>query len=83
MGKVFQFQLEANDLGQVLDGLRCRAEAWRDTASYLETGEAPEGFFLPEECRDAEEARSIAADYERIIGEIVRQREEKKGWGRE
>lgn len=79
MGEIFQLRLEANDLGQLLDGLRCRAEAWRDTAIYLQTGEPPSGFFLPEECRDAEEAESIATDYERIIADIGRQRDEQKG----
>lgn len=79
MGKVFQLRLEANDLGQLLDGLRCRAEAWRNTAVYLQAGEPLSEFYQPEECRDAEEAWSIAADYERIIADIVRQRDEQKG----
>lgn len=79
MGEIFQLRLEANDLGQLLDGLRCRAEVWRNTAIYLQTGEPPSEFFLPEECRDAEEADNIASDYERIIAEIVRQRDEQNG----
>lgn len=78
MGKTFHLKLESNDLGQLLDGLRCRAESWRNTATYLQTGESPEEFFMVEECRDAEEAESIAADYERIIAEMVRQRDQQK-----
>ncbi|HEY1170191.1 MAG TPA: hypothetical protein VGH19_02370 [Verrucomicrobiae bacterium] len=83
MSKSFLIRLDANDLGQVLDGLRCRAEVWRDTAVYLRTGEFEGEFFVPEECRDGEEAESIAADYERIIAEMVRQRDEQKGGGNE
>ncbi|MGV3754028.1 MAG: hypothetical protein ACO1QS_01445 [Verrucomicrobiota bacterium] len=81
MGKTFHLKLEANDLGQLLDGLRCRAESWRSTATFLKTGESPEEFFMIEECRDAEEAESIAADYERIIAEMVRQREKQGNVG--
>jgi hypothetical protein len=82
MSKTFLIELEGDDLGQVLDGLRCRADAWRETARYLQTGESPEDFFIPEECLDGEEAEGVAADYERIIAEIVRQREE-QGMGGE
>ena len=57
-----------------IDGLEARAEAWRLTAVYLETGEVPDGFVI-EECSDAEEARRIAEHYQRIIGTVVEQRE--------
>lgn len=30
-------------LGQLIDGLEARADAWRLTVLYLETGEAPDG----------------------------------------
>lgn len=59
-------------LGQLIDGLEARAEAWRLTAVYLETGEAPDGVVI-EECSDAEEARRIAEHYQRIIGRVVEQ----------
>lgn len=61
-------------LGQLIDGLEARAEAWRLTAVYLETGEAPDGYLI-EECSDAEEARRIAEHYQRIIRTVVEQRE--------
>ena len=35
MGKEFHFKLDSVDLGQVLDGLRCRQESWANTAIYL------------------------------------------------
>lgn len=59
------------DLGQVLDGLQVRAESWRATERYFETGNASA---VIEECTDSGEARVIAAHYERIISSIVSQR---------
>ncbi|MCO6483341.1 MAG: hypothetical protein J5I62_11180 [Flavobacteriales bacterium] len=73
--KEFIIRLNGFDLGQLLDGLEARATAWRHTAEYMETGEAPEGFMI-EECTDAEEARKIAGHYERILGTILQQQAE-------
>ena len=73
MGKTFQIALSDFDLGQLLDGLSIRAEAWRKTAEYMATGEVPEQFFVCEECNDAGEARKIAEHYERIITNIETQ----------
>jgi hypothetical protein len=70
--KEFVIRLTGHDLGQVIDGLEARAEAWRLTAVYLDTGEAPDGFVI-EECSDAEEARRIAEHYQRIIRTVVEQ----------
>jgi hypothetical protein len=80
MGKTFRITIDSLDLGQLLDGLRVRAEAWRNTAKYLETGELPDEFFICEECRDAEEATTIADHYDKIISLIQRQIEEQGGW---
>ena len=73
MGKTFTIRLESNDLGQLLDGLRCRSEAWHGTADYLESGHTPREDFVIEECSDTAEARAIAADYDRIIATIKKQ----------
>jgi hypothetical protein len=73
--KEFVIRLNGFDLGQLLDGLEVRAAAWRHTAEYMETGEAPEGIVI-EECTDAEEARKIAGHYERIIEAVMTQWEE-------
>jgi hypothetical protein len=78
MGKTFSIQLESNDLGQLLDGLRHRLEAWAETATYLESGYTERDGFIVEECRDADEARVIAAYYERIIATIQRQMNEQE-----
>lgn len=74
MGKTYTLRLATADLGQVLDGLRSRSEAWCGTAEYLASGTAPREDFIIEECSDADEARAIAADYDRIIGEIEKQK---------
>lgn len=59
----------------MIDGLEARADAWRLTAVYLETGAAPDGFVI-EESSDAEEARRIVEHYERILGTILQQKAE-------
>ena len=80
MGKTFRITIDSFDLGQLLDGLRIRAEAWHNTAEYLETGESSVEFFVCEECSDAEEATKIADQYDKIISLIQRQIEEQGGW---
>jgi hypothetical protein len=79
MGKVFQIAITDIDLFQLLDGLRIRAEAWRNTAKYLETGESAVEFFVCEECSDAGEATQIADHYDKIIALLERQAGEQRG----
>ena len=73
MGKTFLIQLERNDLGQLLDGLRQRLESWAETAAYMESGYAERDDFIIEDCRDADEALAIAAHYNRLIATIQQQ----------
>jgi hypothetical protein len=73
-GKFYVIKLCAADLGQLLDGLECRAVGWEKTATYHRTGNAPEGF-LVEECNGAEEAERIAKRYRAIIATILQQTE--------
>jgi len=75
-----QIVLNRHDLGQLLDGLRNRAEVWGKTANYLETGINPDDFFICEECNDPHEARCIAQHYENIITEIENQIKKQRGW---
>ncbi|HNK40011.1 MAG TPA: hypothetical protein PL002_02435 [Flavobacteriales bacterium] len=75
--KEYVIRLSGSDLGQVIDGLEARASAWHHTATYLETGEAPDGFLI-EECEDAEEARRIAEHYQRILTAMVEQMMEQR-----
>jgi hypothetical protein len=78
--KEFRLTLNADDVGQLLDGLRLRAEAWNKTTDYLESGFNPDDALICEECSDPREARQIAQHYERIIAEIEQQIEDKGGW---
>jgi cob(I)alamin adenosyltransferase len=73
MGTTCTIRLEQNDLGQLLDALRSRSEAWHGTAEHLESGVTPRDDFVIEECSDADEARTIAEDYDRIIATIEAQ----------
>jgi len=73
MKKSFQIRLENNDLGQLLEGLRIRLDAWRKTAEYLELGYIADDSFICEECSDPHEAKSIAQHYDRIITQIEEQ----------
>ncbi|MGD0350135.1 MAG: hypothetical protein ABSB84_07460 [Verrucomicrobiota bacterium] len=75
MKKTYRIELDSFDLGQVLDGLEIRAEAWEKTADYHRTGESPPDFIV-EECKDAEEADAIASHYRAIIAKIRKQQEE-------
>jgi hypothetical protein len=74
MEKDYVIRLNAFELGQLLDGLEARANAWRHTAEYLETGHAPSPDFVMEECSDADEARKLADHYKRIIALVLEQK---------
>lgn len=73
MGTLITRKLDSNDIGQIIDGLRCRAENWSKTVDYLESGFTSRDDFVAEECNDAREARSIARRYERLIRELETQ----------
>ena len=75
MSKTYLIRLDAHDLGQILDGLQARAEAWEKTAEYHRTGESPPDFIV-EECNNADEASRIAKHYRSIIAKIQKQHEE-------
>lgn len=73
--RTYRIELDGFDLGQLLDGLEARADAWEKTAHYHRTGESPPDFIV-EECRDATEAETISAHYRAIISKILKQRSE-------
>lgn len=75
MQKTYRIQTNAHDLGQLLDGLEARAEAWEKTADYHRTGQSPTGF-ISEESNDAHEADSIASHNQSIVAKIRKQQEE-------
>jgi hypothetical protein len=47
--KHFTITLDSSALGQLLDGLKIRAESWLKTAEFIESGYADETFVC-EEC---------------------------------
>ena len=63
--------LDDIEWGQVLDGLRCRAEIYEETVRYYESGYAESEIA---EVRDENEARKLADLYRNIIGKIDRAR---------
>jgi hypothetical protein len=80
MGNKFTIVLDSIDLGQLLDGLTTRAEAWRKTAEFVESGYSADDSFICEECTDAEEATKIAEHFKAIAKSIERQVGEQGGW---
>jgi len=74
MQKVYRIELDDFDLGQLLDGMEARAEAWEKTADCRRTGKSPPDFIV-EECTDADEAGKTAAHYRSIITKIQKHRE--------
>ena len=66
-------KLSRLDVGQVMDGLQVRLEAWRGTQMYFESGFPPSPDFMIEDASDAEEAEQIADHYERILSTIREQ----------
>ena len=74
MSKIYRIELGDLDLGQLLDGLEARAEAWEKTAYYHRTGQSPSDFIV-EESNDAHEA-GIANHYRSIIAKIRKQKDE-------
>jgi hypothetical protein len=80
MGKRLEITLDSVDLGQLLEGLRARAESWQKTADLLESGYISDDSFICEECSDAGEAIQVAEHYRRIVVSVERQVEEQGGW---
>ena len=62
-------QLPRAHVGQILDALDARVEAWRHTQHYFEHGDTKEAVTV-EDCTDAEEAASIAEFYHEIINTL-------------
>lgn len=60
-------------VGQMLDGLQCREDAYRATAEYLEDGSLPSADFVIEDVASAQEARNLADTYAHIIASIRKQ----------
>lgn len=81
MSRTVTLTLESIDLLQILDALESRAEAYEKTSAlfsgkkvrHAEGQDALDAFFIPEECKDAYEAKEIAKHFRDIIAAINRQ----------
>ncbi len=80
MGKQMRISLDSLDVGQLLDGLRGRADSWQKTAEFLESGYVADDSFICEECSDANEATQIAEHYRSLVLSIEQQVDEQGGW---
>lgn len=65
--------LDRDDLGQIIDGLTARMEAYQKTAEYLDGSFDDDGTFVVEDVRDAAEAKRIAGTYQRILSNLASQ----------
>ena len=84
MKREFVLKLNSVYVGQMLDGLRIRAESWRNTEAYLlRDGYQPDESISLEECSSEHEAEQIAELYESIISTIEIQVAEQGGWSGE
>jgi len=72
--------LDSMMIGQILDALEVRREAWEKTSAWFR-GELDDPFFSIEECRDAEEAEGIAAYYREIENELIEQLDRQRDRG--
>ncbi len=72
MNDNIKLKLPALEIGQILDALYLRMEAWEYTEEYLNTGQVHEPYCV-EECSSAYEARRIADYYKKIIQSIEKQ----------
>ena len=68
--KMYVIKISSSNLGQAIDGLRCRAESYRNTEQYYVKGHA-DGVI--EEVCDEVEACDIAETYEGIIEDLENQ----------
>jgi hypothetical protein len=67
-----QLTLTDAEVGQLLDGLSVREDAWRQTAMLMR-GEMPDDPSVCEDCNGVEEAEAIYGDYSELTAKIQRQ----------
>ena len=80
MKREFMLKLNSVHVGQLLDGLRMRAESWRNTEIYMREGYQPDESIYLEECTSEYEAEQLAELYESIIATIEEQVADQGGW---
>ena len=76
--RLYHFSLRSLDLGQMIDGLCARRNAWAGTAKWFR-GECRDPYFMIEECSDEHEAQQIADHYSEIIDTLQVQAAPQRG----
>jgi hypothetical protein len=69
--------LDSLMVGQILDALEMRREAWEKTSAWYR-GDLNDPFFVIEECSDGEEADQIAVYYLEIETELRKQLDQQR-----
>ena len=67
--------ISRNEWGQIIDGLTCRAEDYEMIAQYYKTGNADH---IIQEVKDADEARTMAEWYRKLVEKVETQYKESK-----
>ncbi len=70
--KMYVIKISSNNLGQIVDGLRQRAEAYHITAEYYETGNIDSDQQI-QEVSDVDEAIKIRDFYRDIVKDLESQ----------
>ena len=73
MERRYTIELSESEIGQLIDGLCVRRDAWQGTFQYLDKGELPSPDFIIEEVDNAEEAETLMLAYEDLIETIQEQ----------
>lgn len=73
MAKMVRIEMSDIDLGQTLDALDTRAEAYEKTAAYLDGESIEDDGFIIEEVNDSYEARRVAEHFRSIMAKIEEQ----------
>jgi hypothetical protein len=71
----FNLKLSCDDIGQIIDAICVRRDAWRYTQRYLEDGYEEQDRII-EECKDPDEACKIVGHYDDILKNIKSQYQE-------
>lgn len=74
--------LDEDELGQIIDGLTARQEAWSKTAKFFREGLKCDELFLIEDCNDEREAVWLAGRYASLIRLLEQQRDTQMEVGR-
>ena len=76
--KMYVIKISDNNLGQILDGLKLRAQSFRNAEQFHDEGYCDAFDNEVAQCDDADEARCAAKRYEDIIADLECQMERQR-----